>query len=97
VGGAIGEAVLAGSECAFEVLAKPKLCQAHKFEQHEFHGHDRTFEDDHPTTTDKASNVPTVCIAEGLVKIRSVISVPLPLPSYVRTKSPDRLLLSFAG
>jgi hypothetical protein len=65
-------------ECATEVLAKPKCCQAHKFAGLNFNDQKRTFEDDHPTTTDKISNAPAICIAEGLRLIRSVKVTPFP-------------------
>src|SRR3954451_6733566 len=80
-------------ECATEVLAKPKFCQAHKFAGLNFNDQRRTFEDDHPTTTDKISNTPTICIAEGLKLIRSVT---VPSVSHIsRSKWSEHLLLNF--
>jgi hypothetical protein len=63
------------SECAIEVLAKPKLRQAHKFKAGLNFTAERTLEDDLPTTNDKISNPPAVCIAKGLVKVRSVLVI----------------------
>jgi hypothetical protein len=36
---------------------------------------ERSLEDDLPTTNDKISNPPAVCIAKGLVEIRSVLVI----------------------